>query len=217
MLTSAVSGSSLPGTAVRGVHAAIRTLALAARLRLPVVPNQAQVPVLLEATTRAPGNHPRHTAVAPDVVTVYGYVEAPTEVGRKLRRGMVHAIRPPLARVARVLYGDALPVESLVARVEGYILVAHTLGYRTPPADDIVRGDVCPGVLKPVYGARIGALRYVNNDEGYHRGTPVGLGEVAAVGRPPDCSPIVGAALGGVDLGGRPIMRKKSNVFPVRV
>src|SRR5215211_8778097 len=131
MLTSAVSGRELPETAVRGVHAAIRTLALAARLWLPVAPNQAQVPVLLEATTRAPGNHPGHTAVAPDVVTVYGYVEALTEVRRELRRGMVHAIRPPLARVTRVLYADAVSVESLVARVPGYVLVVHTLGYGT--------------------------------------------------------------------------------------
>jgi hypothetical protein len=85
----------------------------------------------------------------------YEYVEAPAEVRRKLRLGMVHAMRPLLARVARVLCADALLVECLVARVPGYVLVVHTLDYGTPPADDIVRGDLRPGVLKPVYGTRV--------------------------------------------------------------
>ena len=109
--------------------------------------------MLVEASARAPGSHPGHAVVLPDVMTPYGYVEAPAEVRRKLCRGTVHAIRPPMAPIARVLYADALSVESPVARVPSYVRVVYALGDPSISANDVVRGDVRPGVLKPAYGA----------------------------------------------------------------
>ena len=170
------------------------------RLSLQVTPDQAKVPAPVEERTRAPGSGPRHTAVAHDVI-VYGYVEAPAEVRRKLRRGTVRAIRPPMARVARVLYAYALPVVVPVACVPGYVRIVHALGHPAAPGHDVVRRGVGPWVLEPVYGTGVGALRYVNDNEVYHCDPSAGLGVVAAVGRRPDCSPVVGTALSCVELG----------------
>ena len=109
--------------------------------------------MLVEASARTPGSRPGHTIVLPDVMTPYGYVEAPAEVRRKLCRGTVHAIRPPMAPIARVLYADALSVESPIARVPSYVRVVYALGDPSISADDVVRGDVRRRVLKPAYGA----------------------------------------------------------------
>src|SRR5215218_6525187 len=98
-------------------------------------------------------------------MTPYGYVEASAEVRRKLCRGTVHAIRPPMAPIARVLYADARSVELPVARVPGYVRVVYALGDPSSSANDVVRGDLRSGVLKPAYGPRVGALRYVDNYE----------------------------------------------------
>jgi hypothetical protein len=108
---------------------------------------------------------------------------------------MVHATCPPMACVARVLYADALLVVSPVTRVPGYVLVVHTLSYPTRPADDVVRGDVRPWVVEPAYGARVGALRYVDNYVVYLCGTSIALGVIAAVGRSPDRSAVVSPPL----------------------
>jgi hypothetical protein len=70
-----------------------------------------------------------------------------------------------MTTVARVLYADALSVELPVAGVPSYVRVVYALGDPSSSANDVVRGDVRPGVLKPAYGARIGALRYVNNNK----------------------------------------------------
>ena len=70
-----------------------------------------------------------------------------------------------MAPIARVLYADALSVDFPVARVPSYVRVVYALGEPSSSANDVVRGDVRPGVLKPAYGARVGALRYVNNYE----------------------------------------------------
>src|SRR5215210_790983 len=112
---------------------------------------------------------------------------------------MVHAIRPSLVRIARVLYADALPVIMPVACMPGYVLVVHALGYVTSPADDVVCGDVRPGVLKPAYGAPVGALRNVDDYVVYCGCPSIGVGVVTAVGWPPDRSAVIGAALSGVE------------------
>src|SRR3712207_6585422 len=127
---------------------------------------------------------------------VYGYVESPAEVRREFCRGMVHATCPPVARVACVLDAYALPVVMPVARVPGYVLVAHALGDVPPAAHDVVGGDLGLGALEPAYGARVGALRYMDDYEVYRWDPSVGVGVVAAVGRPPDRPRIVGPALG---------------------
>src|ERR687893_3306426 len=181
---------------------------MVARLRLLVVLDQAEVSIPVEATPGAPGGHPRHAAVAPDVLPVHGYVEALAQVRREPRRGTVRAVRPPSARIARVLYADALAVVLPVARVPGHVLVAHALGHPARPADDVVSGDVGIRVLEPAYGARVGALRYVDDYRVHGSDAPITVGVVAAVCRPPVRSPVVGAA--------GPTRRELGRVHPLR-
>src|SRR4028119_1106377 len=119
---------------------------------------------------------------------------------------------PPGAPVPRLPHAGALGVVPPVARGPGYVRVAHALGHPSRPADDVVRGDVGLTVLEPAYGARVGALRYVDDYVVYGRGAPIGVGVVAAVGRPPVRSPVVGAAgparrgVGDVPLPRRPAL-----------
>src|SRR5215217_4494937 len=119
--------------------------------------------------------------VADYVLAVYGDLILLAAPRRKFRRSMVHTLGKPLrvVYVTGVLDADAVRVGVPPTGMPGDVLVAHTLRHPAFPADDVVRRPLGGAVLKPAYGAGVGALCDVDDDLVYiARGLPVGVSVV---------------------------------------
>src|ERR671921_554592 len=109
---------------------------------------------------------PGYLIVANYVLAVYGDPVVLAAPRREPRRGVVHPTGKPVrvVYVSRVLDADAVRVGVPPTGVPGDVFVAHTLRHPTFPADDVVRRRLGGAVLKPAYGAGVGAFCDVDND-----------------------------------------------------
>src|SRR5215212_2268810 len=145
------------------------------------VPVGARIGMAIDPASGA-GGTTGYLRVADYVLAVYGDLILLAAPRRKPRRSMVHTPGKPVrvVYVTRVLDADAVRVRVPPTGVPGDVLVAHTLRHPAFPADDVVRRRSGGAVLKPAYGAGVGALCDVDNDLAYIvGGLPVGVGVVA--------------------------------------
>src|SRR5215211_6338239 len=167
------------------------------------VPVGARIGMAIDPASGA-GGTAGYFRVADYVLAVYGDVILLAAPRRKPRRSMVHTLGKPLrvVYVALMLDTDAACVGVPPTSVPGDVLVAHTLRHPAFTVDDVVCRPLGGAVLKPAYGAGIGALCDVNDDLEYIvGGHPVGVGVVAKSGLTPYGLCVVGdAAVGSVDL-----------------
>src|SRR5919199_1920648 len=111
---------------------------------------------------------------------------------------------------------DAPLVVGPVSCVPGDIFVAHALGYLAFPAHDVVRRDVGTRPLEPLYGASVGALRHVDDDDVYVLGPPVAVREVSVVRLVPGGVTVVGFGTGYIDLRDFHVLRGELQHLPGR-
>ena len=145
------------------------------------VPVGARIGMAIDPASGA-GGTAGYLIVADYVRAIYGDLILLAAPRRKPRRSMVHNLGKPLrvVYITRVLDADAVRVGVPPTGVPGDVLVAHALRHPAFSANDVVCRPLGGAVLKPAYGAGVGALCDVDDDlPCIVGGLPVGFSVVA--------------------------------------